>query len=292
MIQIEGTPRLTGDPDREVAAFFALAFALSWTAWIPLIWFTPPASIRPLLVVVGSFGPSAAASIMLVNRHGTRKAAMRMAELLRWTGSLRLWVMTLVGPAAVILAAVAIATILGAEVGGWQDPSRLYLVVPVFLYVLVFGGPIGEELGWRGYALPLLQGAHGPIWATAVLGVAWAAWHAPLFAIAGTVQQSIPPVSFVIQILATAVIYTWLWNRARSLPLVIGFHAAFNTSVGLLPIIPETAGTSLPLWVALSLAVFAAVAIVVVTRGRLGLQAGLSSGVVGTSGERDPAPVS
>lgn len=289
---IEATPRLTTHADREVAAFFALAFAWSWAVWVPLIWLTPPDGIRTLLLVVGSFGPSAAASIILVICYGAGEPAKRIAELFRWAGPPRLWVVTLVAPAAVILVAVGLSTILDAPVGGWQDPGRLYLVVPVFLYVLILGGPIGEELGWRGYALPLLQGERGPLRATAVLGAAWAAWHAPLFAIAGTVQRSIPPMAFVIQILTTAVIYTWLWNRARSLPLVVGFHAAFNTSVGLLPVLPETAGTSAPLWIALGLAVLIAAGIVVATRGRLGLRAEWSAGVVGTSGDRDATPVS
>ena len=270
---IETTPGLTRHVDREVAAFFALAFAWSWAVWVPLIWLAPPDGIRTLLLVVGTFGPSAAASILLVTRYGAAEAAHRIAELFVWANPARLWILTLVAPAIVILAGVGLSTIVGAPAGGWQDPGRLYMVVPVFLYVLALGGPIGEELGWRGYALPLLQGERGPLRATAVLGVAWAAWHAPLFAIAGTVQRSIPPSAFAIQILATAVIYTWLWNRSRSLPLVIGFHAAFNTSVGLFPVLPETAGTSLPLWIALGLAVLIAAAIVVVTRGRLGLGA-------------------
>lgn len=270
---IEAKSRITRHADREVAAFFALAFAWSWLVWVPLIWLTPPDGVRTLLLVVGSFGPSAAASIILVRRHGAAGAARRMAELFTWSSPLRLWIVTLVAPAAVILVAVGLSTIIGAPVGGWQDPGRLYMVVPVFLYVLILGGPIGEELGWRGYALPLLQGERGPRRATAALGVAWAVWHAPLFAIAGTVQRSVPALAFVIQILATAVIYTWLWNRSRSLPLVIGFHAAFNTSVGLLPVLPETTGTSAPLWIALSLAVLIAAGLVVVTRGRLGLGA-------------------
>lgn len=293
MTDIEEVTGLTkGRSDRDAAAFFALAFAWSWVAWVPLIWLTPSDGVRTLLVVVGSFGPSAAALFLLVRRHGSGAAARWIAEVFTWTCPPRLWVATLVGPAAVILTAVGISTIFGSPVGGWQDPSRLYLVVPVFAYVVVFGGPLGEELGWRGYALPLLQRAHGPLRATAVLGVVWAVWHAPLFAIAGTVQRSVPPTGFVIQIVATAVIYTWLWNRARSLPLVIGFHAAFNTSVGLLPVLPEAAGTSAPLWIALGIAALIATAIVVVTRGRLGLGSGPSEVPGDARGDRTAARVS
>lgn len=195
MTDIEGI-RLSGDqPDREVATFFSLAFVWSWTAWVPLIWLTPSDAVHTLLVVVGSFGPSAAASIVLVTRHGVGGAARRIARLFTSVVPARLWIATLVAPAVVILVAVGLTTIFGVAVVGWQDPSRLYLVVPAFLYVLVLGGPLGEELGWRGYALPLLQRAHEPLWATAVLGVTWAVWHAPLFAIAGTVQRSIPPLA-------------------------------------------------------------------------------------------------
>jgi uncharacterized protein len=86
-----------------------------------------------------------------------------------------------------------------------------------------------EELGWRGYALPNLQRAHGALWSALVLGGAWAIWHLPELISDPTGQR--PPVPFMISILAQSVILTWLYNStSSSLPVVILFHAAVNTA--------------------------------------------------------------
>jgi len=257
--------------DRQVMTFVVLAFALSWLAWGPLVLLHVSEPIRGVVLVAGSFGPSTAAVILSMKHSGWAGTRNELATRARWRLPWRMWIVAVVGPAAIILLAIALSALAGRPVGGWQDPNRLYLIVPVFAYVTVFGGPLGEEAGWRGYALPRLQQRHDPTTAALVVGLAWGLWHAPLFAIDGTVQRSVPVAAFGIQILTTSVVYTWLWNRTESLPLVIAFHAAFNTSVGLLPILPDAAGSPTPLWVALVLAVGIAAALIGVTRGRLGM---------------------
>ncbi len=257
--------------DRQVMTFVVLAFALSWLAWLPLVPVHASDPVRGAVLVAGSFGPTAAAVILSVKRYGCAGTRHELATRAGWRVPWWMWIVALAGPAAIVLLAIALSTLAGRPVVGWQDPNRLYLIVPVFAYVTVFGGPLGEEAGWRGYALPRLQHDHNPTTAALVVGLSWWLWHAPLFAIDGTVQRSVPAAAFGIQILTTSVIYTWLWNRTRSLPLVIAFHAAFNTSVGLLPILPDTAGSQTPLWIALLLAAMIAAALIGVTRGRLGL---------------------
>ena len=195
-----------------------------------------------MLLVAGSFGPAAAALILSIARAGWARTRRELASRATWRHPMGLWVVALAGPAAIMLVAIGLCTVAGRPVVGWQDPARLYLVVPVFLYVAVLGGPLGEEAGWRGYALPRLQRDHSPTTAALVVGLVWGLWHAPLFAIQGTVQSSVPVAAFGVQILITSVLYAWLWNRTTSLPVVIAFHAAFNTSVGLLPVLPRDRG--------------------------------------------------
>ncbi len=262
-----------GHAGGQASAFFALAIGLSWLAWVPLTVLPHPGALREVLVVAGSFGPAAAALILSIARSGWARTRSELATSATWRHPVSLWVAALAGPAAIILVAIALCTAAGRPVVGWQDPARLYLVVPVFLYVTVLGGPLGEEAGWRGYALPRLQRDHSPTTAALLVGLVWGLWHAPLFAIDGTVQRSVPVAAFGIQILTTSVLYAWLWNRTTSLPVVIAFHAAVNTSVGLLPVLPETAGSPWPLWTSLALAAAVAATLVGATGGRLGLQA-------------------
>ena len=78
---------------------------------------------------------------------------------------------------------VTAAQALGTSDLQFNDPSQLYLVVPVFFFVLVLGGPLGEEPGWRGLLLPTLaERSTFPV-AGIVVGIVWAIWHLPLFLI-------------------------------------------------------------------------------------------------------------
>lgn len=265
------TARNEPSPGGDLIAFVTLTFALSWAAWAPLVWWTPSGPIRQALLVAGTFGPGAAAVAVMLVRHGRSRLGAVLAATWRWDIPVGAWAVALLGPVVVVLAAIGTAQALGAPIGQWNDPGRLFLVVPVFLYVTAFGGPLGEELGWRGFALSRLQRRLQPTVAVLLLGLVWGLWHLPLFAVDGTVQQQIPLAAFLCQTVATSVIYGWLWNRTSSLPAVIVLHAAVNTTVGVLPVLPEAAGSQLPLWTAVALAGVVAAVVIVRTGGRLGV---------------------
>ena len=155
-----------------------------------------------------------------------------------------------------------------------------YLIV--YLSTLVFGGPLGEEGGWRGFALPRLQQRSGPLVGTLILGVLWGLWHLPLFLLvpgyngAGTgfVAILIPFVAFVITLIAYSVIFTWVFNDTRgSILLAILLHASINTASGMLPsLFPSLVGTLL-FGLSLSLVwVVVALLIIAATQGRLSYQ--------------------
>lgn len=257
---------------RDVFHYALLATAVSWALWWPLARIEMSPTLHSILLAAGSFGPSISALLILRLRHGTGAARALLSGTLRWRIPNVWWWLGLLGPPAVIVGGIAIASALTDLSLEWNDPAEWYLAIPVFLYVLVLGGPLGEELGWRGYALTRLQARHHPVIAATTVGLMWALWHAPLFAIDGTVQSSLPVMAFGAQIVVTSFIYTWLWNRTSSLPLVVAFHASFNTSVGLFPILPDsTGGSTLPLWIGIALGAVAVGALLVSTRARLGL---------------------
>jgi len=258
------------DPGTRIGGFFLLAYAASWALWLPLVWWTPPETIGQSLLVAGTFGPSIAAVLLIVARHGTTGLRSELAAQWKWHLPLPLWALILFGPAAIVLAAIVVAQALGAPPGQWHDPGQLFLVLPVFAYVVILGGPLGEEFGWRGFALPRLERHLHPTAAVVLIGLMWALWHLPLFWIEGTVQQQMPLAAFIAQVTVTSVIYGWLWNETRSLPAVVAIHAATNTTVGLLPVLPDAAGSLIPLWTAISIAAVIALLVIVRTRGRLG----------------------
>lgn len=101
---------------------------------------------------------------------------------------------------------------------------------------LVFDvGPVGEEFGWRGFALPKLLEFRSPLAATLVLGAIHVLWHVPLFFIPGMTQRQISFPAFAVGVLSLAVFDTWLYLRTRAnLLLAILLHLMSNYCYGLL----------------------------------------------------------
>ena len=107
--------------------------------------------------------------------------------------------------------------------------------------ILLVGGPLAEEPGWRGFALPRLEQHAGPLGGTLILGMLWGLWHLPIFlftpgyngAETGLAWISLPFVEFVIGEVALAVIFTWVFNNTGgSLWLSMLLHASANTIIG------------------------------------------------------------
>ena len=111
----------------------------------------------------------------------------------------------------------------------------------VFGYVLAVGGPLGEELGWRGYLLPGLFGRMSAASAALVIGIVCAAWHTPLFWIEGTVQADLPIGWYMAMTVGLSFIYTWVFVRSRgSVLIAVLLHTASNAWMGFLPILPAS----------------------------------------------------
>ena len=88
---------------------------------------------------------------------------------------------------------------------------------------------VGEEVGWRGFALPYLLGRWPALASSLVLGLVWALWHLPNFFLPGYPHHGLPFTAFVLLIVSYSVLFTWLSLRTDgSLPLAVVFHAALS----------------------------------------------------------------
>lgn len=255
---------------RPLTAFFVAAFTWSWVLWALATRLDLPGPLSDVLVVAGRFGPSLAAIAVMLVLAGRNGLVDWLASLRRWRAPASLWLTATLGPVAVVLAAIGLGAAIGTPPGEFNDPGTAYLVVPAFLAILVLGGPLAEELGWRGFALDRLQVRIGPVAASVLLGVVWGVWHLPLFLDPSQVQAALPPALYLGQTLTTAVIYTWLWNRSHSLPLVLVLHTMANLAAGVFPLLPPDAPNDLAFGLAVTIAGTAALALIAVTRGRLG----------------------
>jgi uncharacterized protein len=184
----------------------------------------------------------------------------------------RWYLFALVGiPVIGVLSVVFIPGVLGSFKGlGALAPLSL---LGVFVYVLFLGGALGEEPGWRGFALPRLQSLHGPLLGTLILGPLWALWHLPLFLTPWNELTFFNVVVFVLATTCFAIMYTWVFNNTKgSVLMAILLHASFNASVtGILaPLFPAPILEDYGLLPLLGGFGVFAVVLVALTRGRLG----------------------
>lgn len=230
--------------------FFTMAFALSWAAWLPATLgvgsFIAEPDASTGLILLGSFGPLLAAlgtTALVDGRTGFRQLSRR---LLTWRVRPYWYAFVLLCPALLSLTATAVSMVLGAAAPRFNHPPFLQVyplppdsvgTVPwlaflpvVFVQQLLLGSSIGEEPGWRGYALPRMQWRHSALPAGLVLGLLWGLWHLPLW----LWRDHWPLIEIgweLLGILATSVLFTWVFNHTEgSLLLAMLFHASIATT--------------------------------------------------------------
>jgi len=217
-------------------AFFALAYGLSWAWAIPL---AATASIvrrghgwpthYPSLVA-----PAVAAIVVIGRTQGRPGLADLARRALRWRVGVRWWCVA-ISPAAFLAVALLVSRAMGEQLPSLADFGQFsgtptIGVLGAFLLITCVGSA-GEEIGWRGYALPELQRRCSPLKGTLVLAVLWYLWHLPQFFVLATFRDFSPTeyVGMCIGLICGAVVLTWLHNRSGcSVLLVIVWHGVYN----------------------------------------------------------------
>jgi membrane protease YdiL (CAAX protease family) len=199
-----------------LTTFFTLAYACSWLVFLPMILLHAPIQ----LTILASFGPTVAA--LITHRLATGNyRAFRLYS----TGPRTLFA-SVIGYALVVLAYVVLPGVVTADARklNWS----ILTSVGVYNYSTLLGGPLGEEPGWRGYALPRLEARVGPVGASVVIALLWAGWHLPLFLVPG--WTSSPLWMYVLTLTGLCLIMTFGTNLGRfGVVTAITMHAAFNT---------------------------------------------------------------
>jgi uncharacterized protein len=244
---------------RTLILFFAIAYTWAWLVFVPMAIFHAPLP----WTAVAAFGPTVAALVTHRVTAGNYRAFRFYTTWSRTVGA------TAAGVALMIVAYVVLPAIATA------DPRRLHWSVltslAVYNYSTLLGGPLGEEPGWRGYALPRLQTALGPVRSSLVLGLLWTGWHFPLFFYPG--WTSSPLWIYVLFLTGQSLILTYGTNLARfGILTPIAMHAIFNTVSRFLGgLFAETQPSApIPFELVMALCGLAvALILIVATRGRL-----------------------
>ncbi len=242
---MSSTNRISGSVTH-LRDFFGLAYLLTWALLAPSfylysvvlnhsipwwLWLLTP------LAYLGAVAPSVAGLVITARTEGRDAVRGLVRSLINGRLPFRWYLFTLVLPLAVTALSIGLVD---------HDPARwqpfafgsVLLNLPVAYALALPFGPLGEELGWRGYALPRLLARFGPVAATLIIGVMWTFWHVPMMlwmpgasipAFMGLTTFSVAV--YLCQITAQSAIMTLIYLRTGgSVLLAVLAHLAFNSA--------------------------------------------------------------
>jgi membrane protease YdiL (CAAX protease family) len=181
-----------------------------------------------ILIGFGAFGPPVGAGVVVWASGGSLRRWL--SQVVRWRIGARWWAVAIFLPLLIL----AVGSALFVAFGGPIDLDS-FPFVGVYIFVMAWGivwGGGQEELGWRGFMLPLLQEKYSALVSSLIVGVAWAVWHLPLLLNANTThggwslsQQAI----WMVTILTGSILWTWMYNSTEGSVLAVAvFHAGIN----------------------------------------------------------------
>jgi len=259
----------------QIIIFFALTFIISWYPW-----YTGGVGVK-------AAGPSYAGLIVVALVGGWAGIKVMLRRLAHWRVGWKWWVVAFFGPLVIVFIAIGVHVLAGGEAPNfliWKQEPHMVLVLMLIL-ISPMGGAGGEEpFGWRGFAQPRLQ-----VFASLIIGIVWAVWHLPEFFNPASTQYALGMIGFILLIIgeiANSIIMTWLYIKTGGSVLVAGviWHLAIDT-FGTTMLMDFTVSGMLAGEVAppVDIDLFtiqtlvmgaAALTLVAVTRGRLGISTG------------------
>ncbi len=253
-----------------VVMFFVFAYLWSWAWWFPVVeelssvpqynLNNAPGWLLPF-VLIGGYGPSLGACVMSLYTNGLAGLKRLLSRLILWRAPWLLHAAIWFAPSLIIIVSIFI-TPGGKASLGVLDWTQLQLIPMALLTGLMFG-PIAEELGWRGFALPVLQKKYSALTSSLIIGVVWCFWHTPLFwapvgtLVSGQEVTFIAVGKYLLFATGLSIVFTWIFNSSNgSVLLTIAFHAVVNASFPLLLFPARTTNSALaiqwysiiPLW--------------------------------------------
>lgn len=225
----------------KLTLFFILAFIISWSIWLPNVLSSRGIIDIPEWYGIASnlavFGPFISAFIIVLSFEG-KKGAKNLLKKGWKVGFNKKWFIPLLLLPFIVS---GLSFIFGVLFTGdtwsavYQDSSFANSMLTI-LIMFFLGGPLGEEFGWRGFALTRLQKKWNAVISSLVLGIIWGLWHLPLHFITGSIQEYIPIWAGIAMISVSSFIYTWFYNNTgESVLIAMLYHWLSNAAAILIP---------------------------------------------------------
>jgi membrane protease YdiL (CAAX protease family) len=227
--------------------FFLLAYALTWGLGIFAIFFPRPfealfgqlTDTSPLYFLAVA-APTISATVFTLWQQGWTGLAALYKRLVNWRFGIRWYAFMVIG--------IPVLGWLASRFTGIQ-PLKPATTTAEFLLLLVYvlvTGPLCEELGWRGFALPRLLKRFNPLVASLILGAIWGVWHLPAFFLGGMVQAGMSIPVFILFTIPAAVVATWIFQHSGGSVLsAVLFHYMINIAASVIGVPPAAMGASM-----------------------------------------------
>ena len=222
---------VTSQNFRRLVAYFILAYVISWTIEIPMA-LTKQGIIQPIFPewfhYFLSYGPMLSALIITWATQGQQGLKELWSRITRWRVG-GIWWLVALSPLIIGFVVVQAMNLFTSNKISLSELGVVPFLPPLgigalFLWILTSG--LGEEIGWRGYALPRLQKDHNALYSTLILTIVWAVWHLPLFFY---LFDAAIAVGWVFALYTAAIVFTWLLNSTEGSILIAAvFHGCFN----------------------------------------------------------------
>ncbi len=204
-----------------LAAYVLLVFGVEWLLVLAFQSVTAPI----VALFIGAWLPNVGGVLVtgiVDGRDGLRRL---LSRVVRWQVGFKWYMIAWCVPMAITVLALSAYALSGNALPA-SAPAAL--ILPLFLFNAMLG-PLGEELGWRGTALPLMKERWNTATASLVLGVVWGLYHLPTFILPGLPQNNVPLLAFMLGAMALNLFMVWMFNHTHG-SLIMPFlaHWAFN----------------------------------------------------------------
>jgi len=227
------------------ARFFIITFLLSWALWAPLVLGNLRiisvsdkllSIIRFPVIMLGAFGPLAGALFEIRHTKGKGSVKKYLQSFLDINLGWKAYVFPILIFGGSTFIAWSFPELYGEERLSMLLPS-VWVFIPCLIFMVFLGGG-QEELGWRGYALPVLENKYGVWLANLILGVVWALWHIPTWFITGSTQSHMNFGGFVLLMTGYSFILSWIRETSGNKPFSgLYAHGLANSFIPVMPTI-------------------------------------------------------
>jgi membrane protease YdiL (CAAX protease family) len=225
--------------------FLIITFCWSWSFWITGLHLLNEGVSQEsfdnflILFFAGVYGPTVSAVVTTFFFDGVSGITELLKKLVHWKVPLLNYLFVVFLPIIFVLIGIGVYKLFIGDIGNFDKMG--FLSIPVTLWAGLYAGPLGEELGWRGFLLPDLQNRFSTLKSSLILGIIWFFWHTPLFwAPFGTLVSSgnvsiVSVLTYLAMIICLSIIMTWLvMNSKGSVLIAVLFHLSINAGIVLL----------------------------------------------------------